>query len=66
MVFENAIASGHLYIRFKVATGQFITVDSSTYSTTCKELSAPDSSNGQRLFAFVNKSGVCTSIKIEW
>lgn len=65
MTFENAIKSGHLRIRLQVAYGQYITNNSSTYSTACKEISTP-STDGTMLFAFVNKSGDTNSVKIEW
>lgn len=65
MTFENAIQSGHLRIRLQVAYGQYITNNSSTYSTACKEISTP-SLDGTMLFAFVNKSGDTNSVKIEW
>ena len=65
MTFENAIQSGHLRIRLQVAYGQYITNNSSTYSTACKEISTP-SLGGTMLFAFVNKSGDTNSVKIEW
>ena len=65
MTFENAIQSGHLRIRLQVAYGQYITNNSPTYSTTCKEISTP-SLDGKMLFAFVNKSGDTNSVKIEW
>lgn len=64
--FEHEIKSGHLYIRLTCADGSLITVDSGTYSTTCKVLSEPNT-KGNSLFAFVNKSGtLANSIKIEW
>ena len=65
MTFENAIQSGHLRIRLQVAYGQYITNNSATYSTACKEISTP-SLGGDMLFAFVNKSGDTNSVKIEW
>lgn len=65
MTFENAIQSGHLRIRLQVAYGQYITNNSPTYSTACKEISTP-SLDGNMLFAFVNKSGDTNSVKIEW
>ena len=65
MTFENAIQSGHLRIRLQVAYGQYITNNSPTYSTACKEISTP-SLDGKMLFAFVNKSGDTNSVKIEW
>ena len=65
MTFEEAIPSGYLTIRLKVAYGQYITNNSGTYATTCKTIEAP-LTDGSSLFAFVNKSGISKSIKIEW
>ncbi|MGN0188053.1 MAG: fimbrillin family protein [Candidatus Cryptobacteroides sp.] len=65
MTFEEAIPSGYLTIRLKVAYGEYITNNSATYATTCKTIDAPIT-DGSCLFAFVNKSGNSKSIKIEW
>ena len=63
--FTAAIDSGYLQIRFKVAYGQYITYNNSTYQATCKELEGP-MFDGTCLFAFINKSKLHTSIKLEW
>lgn len=69
MLFENAIQSGHLKIRFQVAHGGYITNPAGAYSTACRELTAEERKTfdiGATLFAFVNKSGNVNSVKIEW
>ncbi len=65
MPLEHEIKSGYIHIRMKVADGRYITVPSSTYSTSCQEKAAP-TTDGTTLFAFVNKSGMTKAISIEW
>ena len=64
--FTEAIDSGHLQIRFKVAYGEYITINSDAVgSNECKEIKDP-LFDGTSLFAFVNISEVLTSVKLEW
>lgn len=64
--FTEAIDSGYLQIRFKVAYGEYITINSSAVgSKECKQIEGP-MFDGTCLFAFINKSKLHTSIKLEW
>lgn len=65
VTFKQAIPSGMMQLRFKVADGSKITNNSSTYNTTTKVIEKPIA-DGTCLFAFVNKSGNNRSIKVEW
>lgn len=65
MLHANAIKSGKLHFRVKVAYGDYITNNSSAYSTACKQIAAP-TTDGTCLFAFVNKSGTTKAISVEW
>lgn len=74
--FTQAIESGYLQIRLTVADGTMITYNANVTDNRvkeCRTLVAPgevEGSNktdiGSTLFAFVNKSEVMTSIKLEW
>ena len=64
--FTEAIDSGYLQIRLKVAYGEYITVNSSAVgSNECKQIEGP-MFDGTCLFAFINISEVLTSVKLEW
>jgi hypothetical protein len=64
--FTEAIDSGYLQIRFKVAYGEYITINSSAVgSTECKQIEGP-MFDGTCLFAFINISEKLTSVKLEW
>ena len=64
--FTEAIDSGYLQIRFKVAYGEYITINSSAVgSKECKQIEGP-MFDGTCLFAFINKSKLHSSIKLEW
>ena len=64
--FTEAIDSGYLQIRLKVAYGEYITVNSSAVgSNECKKIDGP-LFDGTCLFAFINISEVLTSVKLEW
>lgn len=65
--FTQAIKSGKLIIRFKVAYGQYITWNNKTEKVKCKEVEKPqDIKSDDPLFAFVNKSGKYNAITVEW
>lgn len=64
--FTEAIDSGYLQIRFKVAYGEYITINSGAVgSKECKQIEGP-LFDGTCLFAFINKSKLHSSIKLEW
>lgn len=59
MTFANAIRSGYLKIRLKCVEGSKI----ASGATSSQQISSPGTSNP---FAFVNISGVCKAITVEW
>lgn len=64
--FTEAIDSGYLQIRLKVAYGEYITINSSAVgSSECKQIDGP-LFDGTCLFAFINISEKLTSVKLEW
>ena len=63
MTFSKSIKSGYMLIRLTCADGAIITSGGSTYTKTCTKIDKPGTSNP---FAFVNKSGACDAISVNW